>query len=272
MESTEAIRREVPGFPARVGRQVRVSLGQLGGVARLAWDCLGTIFRLRAPQWRVLYQVMRNQIRFTALDALPLAAFTALLLGGVTLLQAFGSLSGLGAESYLSRLMARLVVRELGPLLVGVIVVGRSGTAIAAEMASMKLGREVDALEALGVDPLGYLVLPRVLGGMVSVFVLVVCFDAVALLGGFAVASLKFPLSLPGFAEAMGAAIGLPELLGTLAKSVAFGAAIPLLCVHVGLRVRHASTEIPQAVTRAAVAALLAVFLLGALLSVVCHG
>ena len=257
---------------AQVGRTVRAFLAQLGSIAWLLWICLDEAFRMDWPRWRVVFQVLRNQIRFTALDALAITAFTALLLGGVTLLQAMGSLSGLGAEAFLSRLMARLVLRELGPLLVGVVVVGRSGTAIAAELASMSLNREVDALHAIGVSPAGYLVLPRLIGGVVSVFTLVVAFDTLALLGGFAVASLGLNLSFHGFLEALGTSIGMAELAGTLAKAGAFGIAIPLLCVHFGLRVHYSSTEIPQAVTRAAVASLLAVFLLSALISVACYG
>jgi phospholipid/cholesterol/gamma-HCH transport system permease protein len=83
----------------------------------------------------------------------------------------------------------------LGPLLVAVLVVGRSGTAIAAEMASMKLDREVDSLYATGVDPVTYLLVPRILGGITSLLVLVVVFDLVALVGGFIVASFQLPLS-----------------------------------------------------------------------------
>ncbi len=257
---------------ARLGRTLRLFLERLGSLAWLSWECLRQALRLRPAQAGVLHGMVRNQVRFTALDALPLVTLTALLLGGVTLLQVLGQLSSLGAESYLSKLMARLVVRELGPLLVAILVVGRSGTAIAAEMASMKLSREVATLYATGVDPVAYLLVPRVLGGVVSLFCLLVYFDVVVLLGGFLVAVLQIPLSFRLYLDALGAAIGPAELAGTAIKAVAFGAAIPLISAHAGLRLRLSPTEIPQAVTRAAVESMVAIFLLSAVISVVCYG
>jgi phospholipid/cholesterol/gamma-HCH transport system permease protein len=244
----------------------------MGSVTWLGWQCFRHVLRLRTDQFRVVYHQTRNQVRFTALDALPLACLTALLLGGITLLQVFGQFSAMGAENYLSHLLAQLVIRELGPLLVGVIVIGRSGTAIAAEMASMRLNREVDALWATGVNPLQYLLAPRVLGAMVSVFTLIVLFDAVALLGGFAVAYLRMPLSISAFMLALGKAIGAKELVVTLLKSLCFGAFIALFGAYFGLRVRLSTTEIPQAVTKGAVSSLVAVFLSGALISLLVYG
>lgn len=256
----------------RVGASVRKTLALGGSVAWLSMRVMKALLRLRTNQFGVIYEIVRMQLRFTALDALLLVLFTALLLGGITLIEVFGQLSGFGAENYLSQLMAQLVLRELGPLLVGIIVIGRSGTAIAAEMASMKLNGEVDALGAIGMDPLQFLLVPRVLGGILSVFTLIICFDAMALLGGFFVAWLRLPLSLRFYLNALGNTIGAQELAITFTKSIAFGGAIPLLCASFGLRVKHSSTEIPQAVTKAAVASLLTVFIAGALLSVAIYG
>jgi len=255
----------------RSGRGVRQALEFLGSVAFLARECLRQSFRLRPRQAGLLYQSVRNQVRFTAVEAVPLVALIALLVGGVTLLQVLSSLSKYRAESYLSQLMALIVVREIGPLLVAIVIVGRSGTAIAAEMATLKLDREVDTLFVTGVDPMTYLLLPRILGGIISLFTLLVVFDVVALFGGYAVASSRLPLSLPLYLHALEDAIGPAELAGTLLKSLAFGSVIPLLCAHAGLRLQMSPTEIPQAVTRAAVASMVAIFLLSTVISVLCY-
>ncbi|HWQ08843.1 MAG TPA: ABC transporter permease, partial [Holophaga sp.] len=224
-------------------------------------------------QLGVVRDMARTQVRFTALDALPLALVTAVVMGGITLLQVFGQLSTYGAEAYLSQLLAKLVIRELGPLLVSVIVIGRSGTAVAAEMASMKLSGEVDALVATGMNPIQFLLVPRVLGGIVSLFSLIVLFDAAALLGGFGMAWMRLPtLSFHAFLGGLNSVIGIRELLITLLKGIAFGGTIPLLCASYGLRVKRSATEIPQAVSRGVVASLLMVFLVGALLSVALYG
>jgi phospholipid/cholesterol/gamma-HCH transport system permease protein len=262
------------GRPAMIGlgSSVRHSLGRVGSVVNLGWRCLRQARHLRPSQLWLLGGMIRDQVRFTALDGLFLVSLTAFLLGGVILLQVMSALAGLVSEAYLSRLVALLVVREIGPLLVGVLVISRSGTAIAAEMAASKLDREVDTLYAVGVDPIAYLLLPRIVGGIVSVFTLLVLFDAVALLGGFLVASTGIPFSFRLYLGALESAVGPTELVETFLKAVAFGAAIPLVCAHDGLRARTSPTEIPQAVTRAAVDSVFTVFLLSAVISLVCHG
>lgn len=255
-----------------IGAATRGALGRLGGITNLALLALRGLLHLRRSHLGVLGERLKLQIRFTALDALPLATLTALLLGGVTLLQVHGTLQGLGAEATLSALLARLVIRELGPLLCAILVIARSATAIATEMASMKQSGEVDTLVALGLHPAQSLLLVRLLGGMVSLFCLVVWFDLVTLMGGFALAWLVKPMSLRAYLEAVTLAVGPMELGITLLKALVFGAAIPLISLGAGLRVGCAPTEIPQAVTRAAVQCLVTVLLAGALLSAVCYG
>jgi phospholipid/cholesterol/gamma-HCH transport system permease protein len=250
---------------------VRLAFAQLGSLSWLLAQGAKGLLRLRPEQVRVVREVTRMQIRFTALDALPLCLLTAILLGGVTLLQVFGQLSAFGVERDLSQIMAQLVIRELGPLMVGILVLTRSGTAIAAEMASRKLSGELDALYVCGVDPIRYLLLPRLLGGVISVFSLVILFDTVALLGGFLVAWLRMPLSLTFYLDALGEAIGRRDLIATFTKCLVFGTAIPLICTSYGLRVKRSTTEIPQAVTKASVMSLLVLLLSGALLSVLIY-
>lgn len=254
-----------------VGGGVWNALARLGDGAWLGLVCFRHLLSLRSHQFGIVIDQTLLQLRFTALDALPLVLLTALLLGGITLVQVFAQMSAFGAETYLSQLLAQLVIRELGPLLVSVIVIGRSGTAIAAEMASAKLSGEVDALYAMGVDPIQYLLLPRILGAVIGVFSLIVFFDAVALMGGFMVAWSRMPLSPGSFIHALGDAIRWPELIITFTKSMVFGGLIPLICLTSGLRVKSSSTEIPKAVTAGAVFSLMSVFLVGALLSVLVY-
>lgn len=255
-----------------LGGSVRGVFALVGAIAWLLHACVLGALRLRREQLRVVLEVTRTQIRFTALDALPLCTLAALLIGAITLLQVFGQLSGFGMEHRICQILAQLVIRELGPLLVGIVVISRSGTAIATEMASRQLTGEIDALRLNGVDPVQYLLVPRLLGGIISLFTLIIYFDTVALLGGFAVAWLRLPLSLSAFLGALAEAIGPRELEATFFKALVFGAVIPLLCTSFGLRVRHSTTEIPQAVTKAAVGSLALLLLSGAFLSVLIYG
>lgn len=254
-------------FLARLGAPVRGFLEFLGDQAHLVLRTLRHALLLRLDQLAVVGGQMKLQIRFTGLDALWLVSGTALLLGAVTLIQAFSQLSGLGAENYIGALMVLIILRELGPLLTAVLVIGRSATAIAAELGAMQLNGEVDALAAHGVNPYQYLLLPRWLGVLVSVFALVVFFDAMALGGGFLVAKLKHGVTFGFYMDSVRQALSNRDFTATLLKVALFSGAITFHACHFGLRIQHSQTEIPQAVTKTVVSALVAVFALDGLIA-----
>ena len=252
---------------ARLGAPVRGFLEFLGDQAHLVLRTLRHGLLLRLDQLAVIREQTKLQIRFTGLDALWLVSGTALLLGAVTLIQAFSQLSGLGAENYIGALMVLIILRELGPLLTAVLVIGRSSTAIAAELGSMQLNGEVDALAAHGINPYQYLLLPRWLGVLVSLFALVVCFDAAALAGGFLVAKLKYAVTFGFYMDSVRQTLSNRDFVATLLKVVLFSGAISFQACHFGLRIRRSQTEIPQAVTKTVVSALVAVFALDGLIA-----
>ena len=249
-------------FLARLGAPVRGFLEFLGDQAHLVLRTLRHALLLRMGQLGVVGGQTKLQIRFTGLDALWLVSGTALLLGAVTLIQAFSQLSGLGAENYIGVLMVLIILRELGPLLTAVLVIGRSSTAIAAELGAMQLNGEVDALAVHGVNPYQYLLLPRWLGVLISVFLLVVFFDTVALAGGLLVAKLKYGVTFGFYMESVRQSLSNRDFLATLLKVVLFAGAITFHACHFGLRIQRSQTEIPQAVTKTVVSALVAVFAL----------
>ena len=254
-------------FLARLGAPVRGFLEFLGDQAHLVSRTLRYALLLRMNQLGVVGGQTKLQIRFTGLDALWLVSGTALLLGAVTLIQAFSQLSGLGAENYIGALMVPIILRELGPLLTAILIIGRSSTAIAAELGAMRLNGEVDALAAHGVNPYQYLLLPRWLGVLVSMFMLVVFFDAAALGGGFLVAKLKYGVTFGFFMDSVRQALSNRDFVATLLKVALFAGAITFPACHFGLRIRRSQTEIPQAVTKTVVSALVAVFALDGLIA-----
>jgi phospholipid/cholesterol/gamma-HCH transport system permease protein len=254
-------------YLARLGAPVRGFLEFLGDQAHLVLRTLRHALLLRLGQVTVVGRQTKLQIRFTGLDALWLVSGTALLLGAVTLIQAFSQLSGLGAENYIGILMVLIILRELGPLLTAVLVIGRSSTAIAAELGAMQLNGEVDALAVHGINPYQYLLLPRWLGVLVSVFALVVFFDTAALAGGFLVAKLKYGITFGFFMDSVRQALSNRDFTATLLKVLLFSGAITFHACHFGLRIRRSQTEIPQAVTKTVVSALVAVFALDGLIA-----
>ncbi len=254
-------------YLARLGAPVRGFLEFLGDQAHLVLRTLRHALLLRMNQLAVVAGQVKLQIRFTGLDALWLVSGTALLLGAVTLIQAFSQLSGLGAENYIGVLMVLIILRELGPLLTAVLIIGRSATAIAAELGAMQLNGEVDALAIHGINPYQYLLLPRWLGVLISVFVLVVFFDTAALAGGFLVAKFKYGVTFGFYMESVRQTLSNLDFLATLLKIVLFAGAITFHACHFGLRIQRSQTEIPQAVTKTVVSALVAVFALDGLIA-----
>ncbi|HTT66752.1 MAG TPA: ABC transporter permease [Gemmatimonadales bacterium] len=249
---------------AAVGRSGARQLSVLGGLARFIMRAVRAASRLtRAGRW-VMLRVLINQIRFTALQAIGLVAFLAAILAFLVISQSIRQLGRFGAVDNLGTIMVVAVIRELGPLLTALIVVSRSGTAIAAEMATNRVMGEVTALEAMGIDPYIYLVLPRMLGAIVSVATLMVVFDAVALLSGY-VAATTNGMALSRYTAIVLRTLSAKDVWLTLAKGVFFGAAVALFCSYHGLAVKAGPTEIPQAVTRGVVATIVAIFVLSAL-------
>jgi phospholipid/cholesterol/gamma-HCH transport system permease protein len=261
----------VTAVVAAIGRSGARRLSVLGGLARFALRTFRAASRLtRAGRW-VTLRVLVNQVRFTALQAIGLVTFLAAILSFLVISQAIRQLGRVGATDYIGTVVVVAVIRELGPLLTALIVVSRSGTAIAAEMATNRVLGEVTALEAMGIDPYIYLVLPRMLGAVVSVAALMILFDGVALASGYFAAALS-GMSFTRYSAIVLATLSAKDVWLTLAKGLVFGAAVALFPSYHGLAVRAGPTEIPQAVTRGVVATIVAVFVSSAIFVVVAAG
>ena len=237
-----------------------------GGLARFALRAFKAANRLTATGRIVMLRVLINQIRFTALQAIGLVALLSGLLSFLVIAQATQALGRLGATEKIGQIIVVAVIRELGPLLTALIVVSRSGTAIAAEMATNRVMGEVTALEAMGIDPFIYLVLPRLLGCVVSVTCLMILFDAVALSAGFVgAATSPTHLSLNHYQEIVLATLSAKDVWITLAKGLTYGASVALFCSYHGLAVTAGPTEIPQAVTRGVMGTVVSIFVMSAI-------
>jgi phospholipid/cholesterol/gamma-HCH transport system permease protein len=204
------------------------------------------------------------QVYFTAVQAMGPVIVLALCVGVVAIAQGVGGIGALSGVDHLGRMITVVVLREIAPLLTGVVVIVRSVTAISAELGVMRVQREIEALEVMGIPPLRHLIAPRLLGGVISLFGLNVLFSACALAGGYVIA--QFFISLPAgvFFRAVLAATSPIDLLALLLKTCLGGLGLFLIACFHGMDVERSSTEVPVAVSRAALNAL--VFL------VVLHG
>jgi phospholipid/cholesterol/gamma-HCH transport system permease protein len=226
--------------------------------------------RLGPPAQRVLFGVVTRQVLFTGVEAVPIVALIAAVVGVLVIVQSASSLPDFGQAELMCKLLVFFILKELGPILVAFVVAARSGAAIAAELATMTVRGEIDGLAGAGVDPLAYLVLPRVTGVAVAVASLTVVFNVVAFLAGFGFAAAsRTTLTLWGLTNTLFHAMAVGDVLISVVKSLLLGAAIAGNCAKHGLSSGRAPTDIPQVTMRAVVSTLLACVIIEAMVTAV---
>jgi phospholipid/cholesterol/gamma-HCH transport system permease protein len=254
------------GLLATIGRGTARWLAQVGALARFAFEAVASIPSLPGAGRRVATRVLLNQLRFTALEAVGLIVLLSGILSYLTIASAIAQLDKVGASALIGKLMVVAIVRQLGPLLTAIAIVGRSGTAITAELATNTVLGEVRALQGMGIDPYHYLVLPRLFGCVVSVAILMVLFDVVSVLGGFLAAAFITGMSGARYLGIVLANLTTLDIVLTVVKGLMFGLVIGIIPCYEGLSVRRGPTEIPQAVIRGTVHSLALIFVLAAVI------
>lgn len=252
------------GSISQIGGSAARWLSQLGALARFGFGGARAAASLPRAGRAVVFRVTLNQIRFTAVNAIGLIVLLSGILSFLVISQTVRELGQIGATGLLGTLMVVAIVRELGPLITALAIVGRSGTAIAAELATNTVMGEVRALEGMGIDPRQYLVLPRFMGSVASVFALLVVFDIVAIFAGFAAAAIN-GMTGTRYSQIVLQSLSAHDVWLTVAKALAFGLIVGIVPSYFGLSVRRAATEVPIAVSRATVSSIVGVFLCSAL-------
>jgi phospholipid/cholesterol/gamma-HCH transport system permease protein len=202
---------------------------------------------------RTIFSVVSAQIYFSGWQALPLVSVLALVTGAIVVLQSSSQLSFLGGSDMIGNLLVVIIVRELGPLLTALVVIARSGTAVASEIGNMRANREIEALEVMGINPLSFIVFPRLLGGIISVLCLAIYYILIAILGGFFVTRLIQNMSLSFYLDSLASAVAAEDLWLFLLKNAFSGMIIFVVACYQGLSVMKSHTEVPIATTQAVV-------------------
>lgn len=198
-------------------------------------------------------QVILRQIYFTGLQAFRLILICAFLFGVITVAQSGSQLQRLGGSDAIGNILVATFIRELGPMIVLVVVVARSVSAVASELSAMKSNGEIDGLRGVGVSPLSYLVFSRVVSGAVSTMLLAMHFVWIAIFVGFITAQLFIDMSWGRYITTITSALAPIDLFIFFMKTFVLGLAVFLLACFCGLRTSGASFEIPQATTKAVV-------------------
>jgi len=218
--------------------------------------------------YQASFKILIMQILFTFVYAMGISSLLALAIGAAVNVIGTSMLSQFSQEQLIYSILITIIVRELGPLLTAFIVIARSATAIATEIAGMVISHEVEAYISIGVDPIEHIAVPRFLGVTISLFLLNIYFSAFGLAGSFLVAQLFGSMPVAHYFSNILHSLNLRDLMLTVVKSITFGAIISIVAVIQGFSVERASTEVPIAGLRAVSGAFALCIVVNVLLSV----
>ena len=197
-----------------------------------------------------------RQMEEIGVRSLPIIVFIAFLAGVILAMQTFFQMKRLGAESLIGGMVAISLTRELAPLLTALIVAGRVGAAFTAEIGSMKVSEEVLALETIGINPIGFLVVPRFLAMTLMLPCLVVFADVLGILGGYAIGAGHFDISAGSYLSSARDALDFKDFASSAVKAVLFGWIIVLLSCYRGLIVEGGPEEVGRSTMEAVVSSM----------------
>jgi phospholipid/cholesterol/gamma-HCH transport system permease protein len=251
----------------RAGALALSPVSKVTELAALFLEVVKIAWRERGVGKNLVLDVTMRQILFTGVEALKIVTVISLLIGGAVIFETFSILPGIGGEAVMGQILVIVVVRELGPLLTAFIVIGRSGTAISTEIGYMMVNHEIEAIEMMGINPLRFIVLPRLVGVAVAIVCLSFYFNVIALFGGYGFARLIVDYPLSSYIADLSGALGFWDVMVSGIKCFMFGLIVALVCCYRGFSVKFSFTEIPQVTTKAVVTSIYLCFIVNILIT-----
>ena len=232
----------------KIGEDTLATIQNLGELYTLTTRTIAAPFK-RMPRWKIIIEQMYS----IGNNSLPVVLLTGLFTGMVLAAQSYSQFRTLGIETLVGAIVCPSMAKELGPVLTGLMLAGRVGAAMAAELGTMKVTEQIDALESLATDPYGFLIFPRLLACLLLTPILVVFADFIGILGGFVltvhvfgVPAFYYLLHSKEYLDAWG-------LISGALKGVVFGGIICLLSCHKGFTSREGAEGVGRATTEAVV-------------------
>lgn len=248
----------------RIGHHSLIIFYHAGGISYLFRDTFRELFSTRL-RWSSTV----SQMHKVGVTSLPLVFLTALFTGMVLSLQSAYQLRLFAAEQFTSDLVALSTTRELGPVLTAMVVAGRVGAAIAAELGTMKVTEQIDALRALAVNPIRYLVVPRFVAGVFMLFILTIYADCIGMLGGYLVAVFKLGISSHQYIKRSFDVLMSKDVLTGLIKAFFFGGIISGVGCYFGFKAEGGAEGVGRATTLAVVTILIMIIASDALFTAI---
>ena len=257
-----------PGWVNRLGHSSTEALKDaatlLGFVGEAALALAGCIAHPSRWRWRAI----GHNIRTAGVDALPIVGLLSFLLGVVVAYQAADQLRRYGANIFVADLVGLSMLREFAPLITAIIIAGRSGSAFAAQIGTMAVTEEIDALRTLGISPQELLVLPKIIALVITLPLLTVFADVLGVFGGMVMARAQLGVGFADFLDRFVKAVSVTSYLTGIGKAPVFAAIIATIGCYQGLRTRGGADSVGLQTTRSVVQAIFGVIVADALFSV----
>src|SRR5450830_576406 len=257
------------GLLARIGRLFWLALLETANILSFIGECSITLLRSLLQRHRIRWRPILHNLQSSGFEALPITGLLSFLMGVVIAYQGADELQRFGANIYIVDLVGLSMLRELSPLLTAIIVAGRSGSAYAAQIGTMKVTEEIDALRTIGIGPIELLVLPKMLALIIALPLLTLYADVTGVLGGIWMANSRLQVSPHEFIARFGTEIPLKTLLIGLGKSWIFAIVIVLISCYQGFRTKANADSVGQQTTRSVVQSIFIVIVLDAGFSIV---
>jgi phospholipid/cholesterol/gamma-HCH transport system permease protein len=250
-------------FAEDIGNKIIEILEEFGKIFTLGWQVIKDIFR-----WKVNTKLAFEQMVKIGVESLPLALVTAVFVGMVFAIQIASEFVKFGAGKYVGGVMSIGIARELGPAIAGIVVAARVAAAITAEIGTMQVTEQIDALKALGGSPLRYLIIPRFLACALMLPLLTVFSNIIAFWGGYVVAVFLGKINPVDYMETAQRLVKLWDVYGGLIKTVIFGMIIAVIACYKGLTTRGGAKGVGEATTSSVVTSLISLFIVNYFLSI----
>lgn len=261
-----------PGFRGRlyrIGRAtVHVYTQAVEMLAYLGRVTVETGEAIVRPRGNLRIAALFHQIEETGINALPIVGLLAFLIGVVLAYQGADQLKRFGAEIFTINLLGVGVLREIGGLITAIIVAGRSGSAFTAYIGTMRVNEEIDAMQAMGLNTVDNLVLPRILGLVIALPLLTIYSDIMGLIGGAFMCYFQLGITIPVFLRQLNEAVTVNTLMVGLIKAPVFAFVIALVGCYEGFQVERNAASVGQLTTRSVVESIFLIIVLDAAFSV----
>jgi len=252
---------------ATLGERTIIRAGYIGQFARFIWQAILACGRSCVVSRT--YPLVWTQMEIIGVCSVPVVMITGAFIGMLLALQMYGQLAGMNLEEHLGVLINVSVVKELGPVLAAIMLAGRVGGALTAELGTMNVTEQIDAVRSMGTDPIRYLVAPRVLACLLLTPLLIVYADLMGTVGGYFVSCIQLKINSQAYWSFSASGVELWDVVIGIIKGFFFGAAIAVISCYKGFTCKEGAQGVGQACTDAFVASFISILALDYALAVI---